>query len=73
MAGRTVEQLVEINCRRAEALQRAQKYPSVGTRGASGVKRDRAIAKAHREYYSALAKIGIRTRRRWNKTRRNAS
>ena len=61
---RLAEQLVTINARHSAALIRARQHPPVGVRGASGVKRDRAIAKAEREYYESLRRLGIRTRRR---------
>lgn len=59
------EELTRLVTRRAGALALARRYPPVGVRGASGIKRDRAIAKAEREYYKGLRRLGVRTRRRY--------
>ena len=62
--GRLAEELTAINAHYTVQMIRARRYPPVGVRRSTGRKRDQAIAKAEREYYEGLQRLGIRTRRR---------
>lgn len=64
MAKPLAEQIVAITAKRTEALTRAHRYPPVGVRRSTGRRRDSMIARANAEYYTALARLGIRSRRR---------
>lgn len=56
------EQLTALNAQRTVALTGARQFPFIHPQGASGIRRDRAQAKALRNYRSGLALVGVRPR-----------
>lgn len=58
------ERLTTINAHYTAQLAKAKRYPPVGVRRSTGRRRDAMIARAEREYYESLRRLGIRTRRR---------